>query len=183
VSPLVLTSAADDDLRRRVLWAVPTVLAVLGTVDEADGPHLMNISWVTPVANDPTRLVVSIEASAKSASNLRATAVWALSLLSGEQRELGRAFVKPDLRYRVDAGVEYLHDAPVTRSTHRAPVLASAVAAMAGGATPLRALGSHDLFLLDVDEVGAVDELLAGPASAHAIDVLRVQETRMNYGK
>lgn len=183
MSPLALTSAADDDLRRRVLWAMPSVLAVLGTVDEEGGPHLMNISWVTPAANEPTRLVASVEATAKSAVNLRATTAWTLSLLTADQRDLGRAFVKPDLGYRVAADIEYLHDAAIIRSARRAPVLTGAVAAMAGPATPLRALGSHDLFLLEVEEVGAVDQLLAGPASAHAVDVLRVQETRMNYGK
>jgi flavin reductase (DIM6/NTAB) family NADH-FMN oxidoreductase RutF len=183
MTPITLVGADDDDHRRRIVWALPTVLAVLGTVDDSDHPHLMNISWVTPVGNDPTRLVASVEVASKSAGNLRATSAWALSMLRVEQRDMGRAFVKPDLAYHREGDGEFLHDHAVTRSTRRAPVLGVTVAAMAGSAEHVRTLGDHDVFLLEVEEIGAHPDLLAGPASSHSVDVLRVQDTRMNYGK
>lgn len=178
-----MRSADDDDARRRVLWAIPSALAVLGTVDAADAPHLMNLSWVTPVGNDPTRLAASVEGDAKSATNLREVPVFALSLLAVEDRELGRAFVKPDLGYERRGENESLHGESVVRSARRAPLLVRSVAALAGTAEWLRTVGDHELFLLTVEEVGGVEALFAGPASAHPVDVLRVQSTRMNYGK
>jgi flavin reductase (DIM6/NTAB) family NADH-FMN oxidoreductase RutF len=183
-NPFPLRAASDDeDRRRRVLWTLPTVLAVLGTRDERGRPHLMNISWVTPVANEPCRLVASVETASHSAANLRAHPQWALSLLDPTQRDLGRAFVKPDLAIDESSDGLHVHGHAVRLTGWGAPVLDDAVAALAGTASALADLGDHGLWLLSVDEVGGVDEVFAGPASAHDVDVLRVQQTRMNYGR
>ena len=172
-----------DDVRRRALWSIPTVLAVLGTVDRDDSPHLMNISWVTPAANDPSRLVASIESKSKSAHLLAFRPSWALSLLGEASRSLGRAFVKPDLTHdRSDDG-EFVDGERVQRSSSGAPYLAVAIAVLAGEATHLHDLGEHQLWLLRVDEVATTPEVLAGPAAQHAVRVLGVHDTRMNYGR
>jgi flavin reductase (DIM6/NTAB) family NADH-FMN oxidoreductase RutF len=181
---LTFTAAdAEPDRRRRVVWAVPTVLAVLGTLDVDGRPHLMNVSWVAPAGNDPTRLAVSIESASKSAANLAGDPRCAISLLRSDQRELGRAFVKPDLAYGHDEGVEQLNGVAIARAPAGAPVLVDAAGALCGIAERLSDLGDHQLWLLAVAEVGATEELLSGPASAHEISILRVQETRLNYGR
>jgi flavin reductase (DIM6/NTAB) family NADH-FMN oxidoreductase RutF len=184
--PLGSWERADEapEVRRRVVWAIPTVLAVLGTVDLDDRPHLMNCSWLTPVANEPTRLVVSLESTSKSVANLLVRPAWSVTLVTVEQRTLGRTFVKPELSWRRDGADEFAHDQLVARSSARAPYLVDAAAALAGAtATRIFDLGDHELWLLGVDEIVASADLLAGAASQHAVAILGVHDTRMNYGR
>jgi flavin reductase (DIM6/NTAB) family NADH-FMN oxidoreductase RutF len=186
VSPVLALSAVADDeqLRRRVLWAMPTVLGVLGSVGPDGTAHLMNVSWVTPVANGPTRLVASVEVGSRSAANLAATGAWALSLLGLERRELGRAFVKPELDWRRDGEGESAQGHRVRRASGGAPYLEESVGVFAGvDARLLAPLDEHALWLLSPREAGAVDALRAGAASARDVVVLSVQHTRMNYGR
>jgi len=170
-----------DELRRRVLWSVPTPLAVLGCVSADGDPHLMNVSWVTPAAHSPTRLVFSVESSARANALLHETASFAVSLLDVEQRTLGRAFVKPHLEWST-AAEETIAGYPIARSARRAPFLQSAVAVLAGEAAMISDLGSHHLWLGTVEEVASTDAIVTGPASANAVRILGVHDTRMNYG-
>ena len=178
-------AAEHDDLRRRVLWSLPSVLAVVGTVGENSDPHLMNVSWLTPVGNDPTRLIVSIEVASKTALNLHGGSPYAISLLAKDDRQLGRSFVKPQLEITRTGPQELVAAHPIARSLEGAPFLCSALSVIAGRATlvPDVALGEHELWLLTVQEIDARDEVLTGPASAHGYDVLTVHDTRMNYGR
>jgi len=170
-----------DELRRRVLWSVPTALAVLGCVTAEGQPHLMNVSWVTPAAHSPTRLVVAVESTARSNAILHDSACFALSLLDLEQRALGRAFVKPDLEWSAGPP-ESVAGHPIARSARYAPFLCSAVAVLAGSATMISDLGSHHLWLGTVEEVASTEAIVTGPASAHTVRILGVHDTRMNYG-
>lgn len=172
-----------DELRRRTLWLVPTVLGVLGTVDDSGVGHLMNLSWLVPVAEEPTRLVASVETGSISEARLRQTGAYAVSLLGLEHRAWGRAFAKPSDDWRIDDGREFVRDAQVRRSARGAPYLAAAVGVLAGSAQSLADLGSHRLWLFHVEEVGAIAAALEGPAGEHAVGVLGVHDTRMNYGR
>src|SRR5262249_32523772 len=53
---------AYDRLRRRVLWAMPSGLYVLGTRG-ATQRNLMTLNWATQVAVDPKLVAVSVEAT------------------------------------------------------------------------------------------------------------------------
>jgi flavin reductase (DIM6/NTAB) family NADH-FMN oxidoreductase RutF len=184
VTALALRLGSDhEDARRRVIWMVPTILAVLGTTDGRGSGHLMNISWVTPAADGPSRLVASLESSSESAVLLGDEGPYALSLLGREQREWGRVFAKPATDWRRTDGREFVRDAEVSRSAEGAPFLVDAVAVLAGRAERLADLGSHQLYLLTVIEVGAVPEALEGPASARPVPTLGIHDTRMNYGR
>ncbi len=172
----------DDERRRRAVWSVPTPLCVLGTVDTNDTPHLMNISWVTPVANEPSTFVMSVERDARSHQLLLRRGAFTLSMLDATQREWGRAFVKPTLDY--DAGPpEMIGPAEIARSAHGAPYLVAAASVLAGTARHLEDVGTHALWLGELEEVAVRDDVLEGPASAHAVKILGVHDTRMNYGR
>jgi flavin reductase (DIM6/NTAB) family NADH-FMN oxidoreductase RutF len=171
------------DHRRRVVWAIPTVLAVLGTVNGAGDAHLMNCSWLTPVANEPSRLVVSLEVTSKTRANLRAVPSWTLSLLDRENRATGRAFVKPELSWE-NGDAELANGHAVARTAAGVPYLVAGAAALAGrSATQLADLGDHDLWLLTVDEIAGSPAFFSGPASQRAVPILGVHDTRMNYGR
>ena len=117
-----LTSVSEnEDLKRRVLWSMPTVLAVLGTCSSNNEPHLMNVSWVVPVANEPTRLVASVEKGSRSEMNLFANSGFCLSLVAREDRHLGRLFVKPQLTWHREGDDEFVQEQPILRSSRDSP--------------------------------------------------------------
>ncbi len=172
-----------DDLRRRVLWAVPNALAVLGTINDDGSAHFMTVSWLTPVSNEPTRVAVSVEGSSRSAHNLAARAVASISLIDDAHRELVRRFVKPELEHEQRDGVEYVAGYAAVREGESAPALADALAVLIGSCEHVRELGDHQLWLLSVSHVAADPSVLEGPASAHIARALSVQDTRFNYGR
>jgi flavin reductase (DIM6/NTAB) family NADH-FMN oxidoreductase RutF len=172
----------NDELRRRVLWALPTALGVMGSTDSERSAHLMNVSWITPVANEPTRLVASIESKSKTAANFTEVPRFSLSLVLVHERELGRLFVKPVLRQELSGDIETVQGRRILRDSLGVAYLFDAVAVMSGHVEKLRSFGEHDLWLLEVDHVAADPRLLQRPASEHALDVLGVHHTRMNYG-
>ncbi|HXZ61842.1 MAG TPA: flavin reductase, partial [Acidimicrobiales bacterium] len=51
-----------DRLRRRLLWALPTGLYVLGS-RAGSNRNLMTISWVVQAATDPKMVAVGIESA------------------------------------------------------------------------------------------------------------------------
>ena len=173
-----------DRLRRRVLWSLPTGLYVLGTRD-GPGRNLMTVSWVTQVAVAPKLVAVSVEAGARSHALLVGGRVFALSVLARGDRALVRHFAKPvgEDEIAVDAvsGVGTMRGQPVRAGTTGAPVLAVAVAWLDCEVRHTVALGSHTLF---VGEVVDCDERTApaGEERADATGVLRMEDTRMNYG-
>jgi flavin reductase (DIM6/NTAB) family NADH-FMN oxidoreductase RutF len=179
---LVLASD-DDERRRRVVWTVPTPLGVLGTTNAADVPHLMTISWFIPVANDPSQILFSLEATSRSATNLRERPVATISLLHRENRSLARQFVKTHMDEVVDPEHPRFHGVDVVKATNSTYYLGDAAAVLSGSVSFLRELSTHSLWLLAVEEIGATNEVLDGAASAHATPILGVHDTRMNYGR
>ena len=166
---------ADDEydkLRRRVLWKLPTGLYVLGSRD-GERRNGMTISLVMQVSSGPTKLVAAaVLKDAFTHELMEAGGVFGLSLLDREDRAIVRKFVKP---VEVDAAAMTLngfpfHDGPVTG----APILDQSVAWLDCRITSGVDCGDHTLFLGEV--VGA------GFLKDEATAVLRMEDTRMNYG-
>jgi flavin reductase (DIM6/NTAB) family NADH-FMN oxidoreductase RutF len=158
-----------DRLRRRVLWAMPSGLYVLGTRVEGRR-NLMTLNWATQVAMDPKLLAVSVEAGAVSHALLRQGQVFSLNVLPRQERALVRKFVKP----LDDAGnLHELAGWPLRPSTTGAPILAAAAAWVECEVRHELPCGSHTVFVGEVVDCGGdLDEL----------EVLRMEDTRMNYG-
>src|ERR1700678_3226050 len=83
-----------DRLRRRILWSMPSGLYVLGTRG-AGRRNLMTLNWASQVAVEPKLVAISVEAGAVSHGLLREGRVFALNIVSREQRAIVRKFVKP----------------------------------------------------------------------------------------
>ena len=143
----------------------------------------MNVSWVTPVANEPTRLAISIETNSLSAANLRERSHWSLTLLDVSDRNLGRAFVKAHRTWEHDGENETVDGHDVRRTRDDVPYLTRGVAVLAGDATLLAVLGEHELWLGVVNEIAARADVMEGAASEHRARILGVHDTRMNYGR
>ena len=159
-----------DKRRRRVLWTMPSGLYVLGT-RAGDRRNGMTLNWATQVSFDPKLVAVSVEKEAFSHQLLAEGKVFALSIVDREDRAVVRKFTKPvevDLEARTLNGFAF-HD-----GLSGAPVLDQAAAYVDCIVRQQVDVGDHTLFLGEV-----VD---AGFQKPEDTGVLRMEDTRMNYG-
>jgi 3-hydroxy-9,10-secoandrosta-1,3,5(10)-triene-9,17-dione monooxygenase reductase component len=172
--------AGDGDrVRRRVLWALPTGLYLVGTA--AGGRwNLMTASWVVQVATAPPRVAVSVETGAVTLDLAGRSGAFAVSLLERSQRSVVRRFVKPvtDVERGLDGLPVSLAGEPVAVVAGEVPVLAAAWAWLACQLTDRLDLGSHHVLVGEVVDVGAPGEGGEGETGSP----LRMEDTRMHYG-
>jgi flavin reductase (DIM6/NTAB) family NADH-FMN oxidoreductase RutF len=162
-----------DRHRRRVLWALPTGLYLVGS-RAGDEVNLMTANLVVQVCIDPKLVGVSIERDSTTARLVAAGGSFSLSLLQRADRDVVRRFVKPvrEVDRAPDGAILALAGHPVTEvGPDRLPVLAAAAGYLACTVTRAEALGSHTLYIGEVTEVGG-----------EPTDVLRMEDTRMHYG-
>jgi flavin reductase (DIM6/NTAB) family NADH-FMN oxidoreductase RutF len=175
---------AYDRRRRRVLWALPTGLYVLGSRAGTER-NLMTVSWVTQVCLEPKLLAVGVEQTSVTHRLMSEGGTFSLSLLPRHQRVVVRRFVKPVTQTTVDegAGGGTMNGEEVRLSPGGAPVLAVAAAWIECRVHQRVGLGSHSLFVAVVVDC-ATGAPGAGSAAADAPvgEVLRMEDTRMNYG-
>jgi flavin reductase (DIM6/NTAB) family NADH-FMN oxidoreductase RutF len=171
----VTTPEAQDEydrLRRRVLWKMPSGLYVVGSTDKGERRNGMTINLVTQVSFDPKWLGIAVEREAFTHELITAGGVFALCLIDREDRAIVRKFTKPvdvDLDAKTLNEFPYL-DGPVTG----APVLAQSVAYVECEVRQPVDIGNHTLFLGEVVNAAFLKD--------EATDVLRMEDTRMNYG-
>jgi flavin reductase (DIM6/NTAB) family NADH-FMN oxidoreductase RutF len=170
-----------DRQRRRVLWSIPSGLYVIGSHGRIDGQerwNLMTASQLVQVSSEPKLVAVGVDALAVTAALVRDGAAFTVSFVDREDRALVRRFVKPvtDVSLGPDGRPQAMAGQPVVVEGSGAPILAAAPAWIDCALRHEVALGSHVLFVGEVLDVGGrVDEGDAAP-------VLRMEDTRMNYG-
>jgi flavin reductase (DIM6/NTAB) family NADH-FMN oxidoreductase RutF len=170
-------SDAYDRRRRRILWAMPSGLYVLGSA--ASGRrNLMTLNWATQVATDPKLIGVSVEAGAYSHRLVDEGGVFSLNILRREDRAAVRRFVKP----LDDPGGPELAGFAVRAETTGAPVLELAVAWLDCRVVDRLAFASHSLFIGEVVNCGWGAGAGSDGAGDDPPEVLRMEDTRMSYG-
>jgi len=178
-----------DRLRRRVLWAMPTGLFVVGSRD-GDRRNLMTCNWVMQVATSPKLVAVGVESDSVTRGLVEAGGSFSVSLLARSDRNLVRRFVKPVRDLEVDGAgaATSLQGEPVFEVADGLPVLAAAIAWLActvravhgfDGTHP-GAGSSHVLVVGEVVGAGETDRLAT--LSDDGDGVLSMDDTRMNYG-
>lgn len=139
----------------------------------------MTANLAVQVATTPKLVAVAIDADALTNRLVREAGCFSLSLLSREDRAVVRRFVKPvpPDQVVVESGtvVSMMGEAVAVHETG-APVLARAVAWLDCALRQAVPLGSHDLCIGEVVGVGGPE------ADAEAAPILRMEDTRMNYG-
>ena len=166
----------DEELdrhRRRVLWALPTGLYLVGS-RAGDEVNLMTANLVVQVCIDPKLVAVALERDSVTTRLVTAGGSFAISLLERSDRNVVRRFVKPvtEVERDPDGAVLAMSGHPVTEvGPDRLPVLGAATGYLACTLTNAEELGSHTLCIGEVIEVGGE------PA-----EVLRMEDTRMHYG-
>jgi ferric-chelate reductase [NAD(P)H] len=162
-----------DRHRRRVLWALPTGLYLIGSRFE-ERINLMTANLVVQVCLEPKLVAASIEAESVTADLVAHSGIFSLSLLGRADKSVVRHFVKPvtDIEHDDTGAVVALSGHAVrTVSPAKLPVLGSASGYLVAAVTQHIALGSHTLFIGEVTDVGGEPN-----------EVLRMEDTRMHYG-
>jgi flavin reductase (DIM6/NTAB) family NADH-FMN oxidoreductase RutF len=159
-----------DKLRRRVLWAMPSGLYVIGS-RAGERRNAMTANWATQVSSDPKLLAVSVEKPALTHELIAEGRVFSLNLVDREDRAIVRKFTKP---VEVDAAASTINGFPFHDGPTGAPVLDQAVAWVDCRLHSSVDVGDHTLFVGEI-----VD---AGFQKPEDTPVLRMEDTRMNYG-
>jgi flavin reductase (DIM6/NTAB) family NADH-FMN oxidoreductase RutF len=162
-----------DRHRRRVLWALPTGLYLIGS-RHGDDVNLMTANLVVQVCMEPKLVGVALEHGSVTAGLVQAGGGFTISLLARSDRDVVRRFVKPakEMTRAPDGTVLALSGQPVSEAgADRRPVLASAAGYLDCRLTNTLPLGSHTFCIGEVIEV-----------SGEPTEVLRMEDTRMHYG-
>ncbi len=170
--PLGIDPVDYDRRRRRVLWRMPTGLYLLGS-RAGTRRNLMTCNLAVQLASEPKLVGVAVESGSVTLGLVREGRSFALSLLSRDDRALVRIFAKPaidDPEAGTLSGVACL-DAPATGC----PTPAGAAAVLDCRLEREVELGSHSLL------VGEVLDAVFGE-KGEEVEVLRSEDTRMNYG-
>jgi len=169
-----------DRLRRRLLWAMPTGLYVIGSRGDVDGGlrwNLMTANLVLQVATEPKLVAVSIEVRSLTHRLVVATGGFSVSLVAREDRALVRRFVKPLPLADVESSggqPRSMAGEEVTVAVTGAPILQRAPGWLDCRVREQLELGSHSLFVGEVVDCGGPE----GPLPP----LLRMEDTRMSYG-
>ena len=159
-----------DKLRRRVLWSMPSGLYVIGSRD-GDRRNGMTLNWATQLSSKPKLVGIAVEKPAFTHELIAAGRVFSLNVVDREDRAIVRKFTKP---VEVDSEARTLNGFPFHDGRTGAPILDQAVAFLDCEVRQDVDLGDHTLFVGEI-----VD---AGFQKPEETDVLRMEDTRMNYG-
>jgi flavin reductase (DIM6/NTAB) family NADH-FMN oxidoreductase RutF len=152
-----------DRSRRRVLWALPTGLYVVGSRSGADR-NLMTCNWVMQVATQPKLVSLAVEHGSVTRRLIEDGGAFSVSLLPRSARAVVRRFVKPVESVELDsAGVATsMQGEPVREVTGGLPCLSVARSWLACEVRHLltwdgdldHGVASHVLFVGEVVDVG-----------------------------
>ena len=131
----------------------------------------MTLNWATQLSFDPKWIGISVEHGACTHELIEASGVFALCLIDREDRAIVRKFTKP---VEVDLAANTLNGFRYVERVTGAPVLAQSVAFLDCEVRERVEVGNHTLFLGEVVDCGFLKD--------EETEVLRMEDTRMNYG-
>jgi flavin reductase (DIM6/NTAB) family NADH-FMN oxidoreductase RutF len=159
------------------MWKMPSGLYLLGS-RAGQRRNLMTLNWATQVATEPKLLGVSVQVSAVTHELIEEGRVFSLNVLKRDDRAVVRKFVKPvdPSDVEVDeSGSGTMRQVRVLQDATGSPILVDAVGWLDCELRHAVPLGSHTLFVGEVVSSGFAE-------GGEEADVLRMEDTRMNYG-
>jgi flavin reductase (DIM6/NTAB) family NADH-FMN oxidoreductase RutF len=164
---------AYDRLRRRVLWSLPYGLYVIGSCVPGQPlkRNLMTANWVTQVSFEPKLVGVAIEHGALTHELISTGGVFTVLTVAREDRAIIRRFTKP---VEVDLASMTMNGFAFRDGVTGAPILAQAPAYLDCRVEQSLELGGHTFFVGEVVDCDFQAE--------EDTPVLRMEDTRMNYG-
>ncbi|HEV2811248.1 MAG TPA: flavin reductase family protein [Acidimicrobiales bacterium] len=161
---------AYDKLRRRVLWTLPYGLYVVGS-RAGDRRNLMTLNWVTQLSFEPKLVGIGVEKTALTHELIEHGGVFSLCTVSREDRAIVRKFTKP---VEVDVAARTMNGFPFHDGRSGAPILDQAPGYLDCRVRQRVDAGGHSFFVGEVID--------AGFQAGEETPVLRMEDTRMNYG-
>ncbi len=159
-----------DKLRRRVLWKMPSGLYIVGS-RAGERRNGMTLNWATQLAFDRKLLGISVEHAAFTHELIAEGQVFSLCLVDREDRAIVRKFTKP---VEVDLEARTLNGFPFHDGVTGAPILDQAVAYLDCEVRQALDLGDHTFFVGEIVDADFQHD--------EETPVLRMEDTRMNYG-
>jgi flavin reductase (DIM6/NTAB) family NADH-FMN oxidoreductase RutF len=153
-----------------VLWTLPYGLFIVGS-RAGERRNGMTLNWVTQVSFEPKLLGIGVEKAAVTHELISDGGVFALNTVAREDRAIVRKFTKP---VEVDAAAMTLNGFPFHDGVTGAPILDQAPAYVDCEVRQAVDVGNHTFFIGEI-----VD---AGFQAAEDTEVLRMEDTRLNYG-
>jgi flavin reductase (DIM6/NTAB) family NADH-FMN oxidoreductase RutF len=160
-----------DKLRRRVLWKAPSGLYVIGSTDKASRRNGMTLNWLTQVSFEPKLVGISVERGALTHELIAASGVFSVCFVDQEDRAIVRKFTKP---VDVDLDAKTLNGFPYFDGRTGAPVLSQSVAYIECEVRNTVPAGDHSFFVGEIVDTAFLKD--------EETPVLRMEDTRMNYG-
>ena len=185
MTELAFAEELEPAHRRRLLWAMPAGIYVLGSTGGVAGPYnLMTHSLAVQAATEPCVVAVAVEVAARTHAAIEESGVATLTVLRRDQRALVRRFVKPvdDATLDGDGRPTALNDVAVALAPSGAPYLLDAAGSLDLRVVERARFASHTLFCCEVTAVAVAPEVLEGTASQRTLEVLRMEDTKMSYG-
>ena len=162
---------AYDRLRRRVLWTMPYGLYVVGS-RHGDRRNGMALNWATQVSFDPKLLGIGVEQEALTHELIQGSGVFTLCTVARDDRQIIRKFTKP---VEVDEAARTMNGFPYSDGPRTgAPVLDASPAYLECEVRQAVPTGHHTFFIGEI-----VNAVFQAPEDT---PVLRMEDTRMNYG-
>jgi flavin reductase (DIM6/NTAB) family NADH-FMN oxidoreductase RutF len=131
----------------------------------------MTLNWATQLSFNPKLLGVAVENEAVTRDLIAEGGAFSLCILDRDDRAIVRKFTKP---VEADEGASTLNGFPFHDGVTGVPILDQAVAYVECRVSQSLEMGDHTLFVGEV-----VD---AGFQKPEETAVLRMEDTRMNYG-
>ncbi len=161
---------AYDKARRRVLWTLPYGLFVVGS-RAGDRRNLMTLNWATQLSFEPKLVGVGVEKAAFTHELIDQGGVFSLCTVSREDRAIVRKFTKP---VEVDLAAMTMNGFAFHDGSSGAPILDQAPGYLDCEVRQRVDAGDHSFFVGEVID--------AGFQADEDTPVLRMEDTRMNYG-
>ena len=159
-----------DKRRRRVLWTMPYGIYLVGS-RAGDRRNAMTLNWATQVSFDPKLIGIGVEKPALTHALIAEGRVFSLCTVARDDRAIVRKFTKP---VEVDMAAMTLNGFRFHDGRSGAPVLDQAPAFVDCEVRHVLDVGNHSFFVGEVID--------AGFQADEDTPVLRMEDTRMNYG-
>jgi len=159
-----------DKRRRRLLWTMPSGLYVIGS-RAGDRRNGMTLNWCTQVSFEPKLIGIGVEKPALTHELIATGGSFTVNIISREDRAIVRKFTKP---VEVDEAARTLNGFAFHDGVTGAPVLDQAVGYLDCEVRQAVEVGNHTFFIGEIVDADFQQD--------EATEVLRMEDTRMNYG-
>ena len=154
-----------------MLWSLPYGLYVVGSTDLGERRNLMTLNWCTQVAFEPKLVGIGVERTALTHELVRAGRAFSLNTVDREDRAIVRKFTKP---VEVDLAARTLNGFAFHDGRTGTPILDGAPAFVECELRHEVDTGGHTFFIGEVVDASFQKD--------EETPVLRMEDTRMNYG-